>query len=142
MTPRDGPSPGFLPDASAPADEDIGHSPGASPYDQVLSWLRRQAGLSANAETAAARTKGLNNEPLPLALNRLGAVSDADLQAAFLAVSGLPAAEGEPDASIVEQFSAAFMRAHRCIVLKHDGEALRLGLVDPFDDEAIRGARF
>lgn len=141
MAPRDSPSPFVDPPAGKDVGEQAIASP-ASPYDPVLEWLRRNAGLTSNTEAAAARTSGISKEPLPLALNRLGAVSDADLQAAFIDVSGLAAASGEPDPDIGEVFSTAFMRHHRCIVFKGEGEALRLGLVDPFDQEAIRGARF
>lgn len=112
------------------------------PYAGVLDWLRLHAGLSASSEAAAARAVGGGPEALPLALNRLGAVSDADLQAAFLAVSGAPAAEAEPDRARAGQVSPGFMRLHRAILLQAPEDRIRLGLVDPFDDEAVRGVRF
>jgi general secretion pathway protein E len=149
VTPRDGPSPLAEPETEIAAIDppQIATSPDQalakpSPYDQVMEWLRQNAALTANAEAAAERTAGLTREPLPLALNRLGAVSDADLQAAFLEISGRPIATGEIDKEIGKHFSISFMRAHRCVVFKSDGEDLRLGLVDPFDREAIRAARF
>jgi len=114
-----------------------------SKYERVLSWLRLNAGLSQSAEAAAFKAQLIGNEPLPLVLNRLGAVSDIDLQAAFLAVSTLPAAEGDADSEIGRLLSPAFMRAHRCLIFRSDCDgALKLGLVDPFDDEAIRGVCF
>src|SRR5262245_47359093 len=139
---RDGPPP-FL--ESLTDTGPVNHQPGADVkdrpalYEEVTGWLRQHAGLTSNAEAAAARTPNLDCEPLPLVLNRLGAASDADLQAAFLAVSGLPPATGEVDREIADTLSAAFMRYHRCIVFKNEGESVHLGLVDPFDEEAVRG---
>lgn len=111
-------------------------------YEGVLAWLRQHAGLSQSSEAAAARAISLNSEPLPLALNRLGAVSDGDLQAAFMAVSGRPAAEASPDREAAGQVAAGFMRLHRAILLESNSSAICLGLVDPLDDEAVRGIRF
>lgn len=113
-----------------------------SPYERVLDWLRINASLTQSAETAALRAQKSSREPLPLTLNRLGAVSDNDLQAAFLDVSHLAVADGEVDTEIADRLSASFMRAHRCLVFKNEGDRILLGLVDPFDDEAIRGVRF
>ncbi len=145
MAPRDGPYPlqsseaeGALP-AAEPSSFVLADPP--SPYDLVLGWLRANAGLSANAEAAAASASKHSREPLPLVLNRLGAVSDADLQAAFLAISGAPAATGDVEREI-EPLSASFLRAHRCVVLKGDGEDMLIGMVDPFDEEAVRGVLF
>jgi type II secretory ATPase GspE/PulE/Tfp pilus assembly ATPase PilB-like protein len=111
-------------------------------YEQVLQWLRDNAGLSQSAESAASRAQLVDRDPLPLVLNRLGAVSDGDLQAAFLAVSGLAAAEGSVDRDIAQVFALSFMKARRCLVFVGDDDTVRLGLVDPFDEEAIRGAHF
>jgi general secretion pathway protein E len=132
--PRDGPSSPIEPEA------DLASAAAQGDYDEVLAWLRANAGLTANAEAAAARTASQTREPLPLALNRLGAVSDGDLQAAFQAVSGLPVAEGEVEKD--SGVSPAFMRSHRFVILKSDGDDVILGCVDPFDDEAVRGVRF
>ncbi|MEY2758110.1 MAG: hypothetical protein RIR33_1888 [Pseudomonadota bacterium] len=114
------------------------------PYAPVLAWLRANAGLSANAEAAGIRARGIDREPLPLILNRLGAVSDSDLQSAFLAVTGLGASEGEVAEASESLPTPAFMRAHRLLVLASDPAPapLRVGLVDPLDAQAIRGVKF
>src|SRR5262245_32886319 len=78
-------------------------------YGQVIDWLRQHAGLSSAAEASAARAAALSHEALPLALNRLGLVSDIDLQAAFMAVSGMPAGEGPADSAAAAVLSIAFM---------------------------------
>jgi general secretion pathway protein E len=145
MAPRDGPPPYVDPDTEAASVDQTANSNDQeppSPYEQVLDWLRQHAGLTPNAEAAASRTTSVDREPLPLVLNRLGAVSDVDLQAAFLAVTGLPAASGDVDRDIAETISTSFMRYHRCVAFKSDDGSVQLGLVDPFDDEAVRGARF
>jgi type II secretory ATPase GspE/PulE/Tfp pilus assembly ATPase PilB-like protein len=146
MTARDG---HFWEDASAaPVEPTAEVAPFPSSIDRkhayqlVLEWLRRHANLSSNAETAAAKAALLQNEPLPLTLNRMGAVSDGDLQAAFIAVSRKPVAIGEPDPEAREDISIPFLRAHRALVLKGDDGLIHLALVDPFDEEAIRGVRF
>ncbi len=113
-----------------------------SSYERVLAWLRENDGLSTSTENAARRAQGIDRESLPLVLNRLGSVSDDALQAAFMYVSGLPAADGEVDPDIASVLSPAFMRTHRCVVFRGDGQNVLLGLVDPFDDEAVRGVRF
>lgn len=130
------------PDHSSAALADQVHlAPHGSRYDGVLHWLRQNAGLTEAVESAAARAK-LPAEALPLVLNRLGAVSDGDLQAAFMAITGFSAADGEIDAEIGQLLSPAFMRSHRCLPCRNNGPRVRLGLVDPMDDEAVRGVRF
>lgn len=114
----------------------------ASPYDSVLMWLRTNAGLSPSVEAAAKRSANLHQEPLPLVLNRLGAVSDADLQAAFMQVAQVEASSGDVDRESAESIAVPFMRAHRFLVLKNADDRVHLGLVDPFNDEAIRGVKF
>lgn len=118
------------------------HGPGNGVYAAVLDWLRQNAGLTQSAESAAEKASLAGREPLPLILNRLGAVSDIDLQTAFLTASGFPSAEGQVDPTIAQAVSPAFMRARRCIVFLGEEERLKLGMVDPFDQEAIRGVRF
>lgn len=144
MTPRDASPDEELASGLALADapSELMVTRPADPYSEVLQWLRENAGLTQSAEGAAARAQVIDRVPLPLGLNRLGAVSDTDLQAAFLAVSGLAVAEGDVDPEISHIFSPSFMKAHRCIVFSSSDGSLALGLVDPFDDEAIRGARF
>lgn len=142
MSPRDGHSVEAIfatsPSVEAPA---LSHTYSQA-HERVLEWLRLNAGLSASAEALAVKATGTTGEPLPLVLNRLGAVSDTDLQSAFLSVSDKPPAEGEVDEQAIEVLSAAFLRAHRCVIFKSEGNAIQLGLVDPFDDEAIDGVVF
>jgi general secretion pathway protein E len=145
MTPRDAP-PDELPPGEAAESrvQDTASVVEDAPtvYDRVLVWLRANAGLSSSAEGAARRAQGIDREPLPLVLNRLGSVSDEALQAAFMDVSGLPMADGEIDPDVVSVLAPAFMRAHRCVVFRGEGQCVQLGLVDPFDEEAVRGVRF
>ncbi|MGD2133652.1 MAG: GspE/PulE family protein [Maricaulaceae bacterium] len=113
----------------------------AASYEETLAWLRDRAGLDPAAEAAARRTLRPGGEPLPLILNRMGAVGDGDLQAAFAAVSGAPIAEVgaiEPRGDV----SAAFLRAHRALILGMADDAVSLGLVDPFDLDAAAGVAF
>jgi len=114
----------------------------AARYEEVLTWLRERTGVEAAAETAARRAAALQDVALPLALNRMGAVSDADLQAAFAAVSGLPIAEARVEPAGVDLVSQAFLRDHRALVLDANEASVTLGLVDPLDDNAIGGVRF
>jgi general secretion pathway protein E len=111
-------------------------------YARVLDWLREHAGLTPSAEASAARAEMLSQEPVPLALNRLGLVGDYDLQAAFMAVSGLPAAHETPDESVRDLVTAPFLKARRAILLSVADTHVSLGLVDPFDDIAVRGVVF
>ena len=145
MTPRDGHSvEGAL--ASEPSYDSTTATSriwqGDLARERVLDWLRSNAGLSPSAEVIAEKAASASGEPLPLILNRLGAVSDTDLQAAFLSVSGKPVAEGEVDTDVAEILSISFMRTHRCIVFKSDRPEVKLGIVDPFNAEAIRGVKF
>jgi general secretion pathway protein E len=147
MVPRDAPSddgaPSDLP-SEVRSDEAQDLQGESDPYEPILAWLRGNAGLTPNAEAAAHRARGMDREPLPLILNRLGAVSDADLQSAFLAVTDLAPAEGEVTAADETGPTPAFMRAHRLIVFASDPapSALSIGMVDPLDSQAIRGVRF
>lgn len=111
-------------------------------YAAVLNWLRQHANLSSSAEVVAARAAKAYKEPLPLALNRLGVVTDSDLQSAMAAVSGAPVATVEADAEALGELSIPFLKAHRALPLRSEDSAFHLGLVDPFDDQAIRGVRF
>jgi general secretion pathway protein E len=147
MVPRDAPSEDLIPpDPHAVVASDAAELPvaPADPYQPVLEWFRSNAGLTPNAEAAAHRAKGIDREPLPLILNRLGAVSDADLQSAFLAVTGLGASEGEVSTQAEAMPTPAFMRAHRLIVFASDPAPapLLIGMVDPLDAQAVRGVRF
>ncbi len=112
-------------------------------YDAVMDWLRQNCGLAPGAESAAERARGLELDALPLVLNRLGAVSDADLQSAFLATTSFPAAEGDVDTTCCGA-TPAFLRSHRCLVLLGEPAPapLAVALVDPLDDETLRGLRF
>jgi type II secretory ATPase GspE/PulE/Tfp pilus assembly ATPase PilB-like protein len=112
-------------------------------YERTLAWLKERAGLEAAAEASARRAASPLGEPLPLLLNRLGAVSDADLQAAFAAVSGAPMAEARVDRDAAPEIAASFLRAHRALPLTGSDETrVILGLVDPFDLDAAAGVRF
>jgi general secretion pathway protein E len=76
-------------------------------------------------------------------LNRLGAISDGDLQTAFAAISGAPIAEASVDRTTAGALSPPFLRAHRALVLTGAPEgSVLLGLVDPFDEDAVAGVRF
>jgi general secretion pathway protein E len=118
------------------------HDPRSEAYAAVLGWLRDHAGLTAAAEAAALKAAQARRESLPVALNRLGAVNDADLQTAFIAISGMAAAPSAASADRDTPISAGFLRSHRAIPLETDSDTLLLGLVDPFDEEARRGAVF
>jgi general secretion pathway protein E len=112
-------------------------------YAKTLAWLRERAGLDPAAEAAARRAAAPLGEPLPLILNRLGAVSDADLQAAFAATSGAPIADARVDRTAAGPLTPAFLRARRALVLEGSDDArVVLGLVDPFDADAAAGVRF
>jgi len=114
----------------------------AARYEEVMTWLRERTGVEGVAETAARRAAALQDVTLPLALNRMGTVSDADLQAAFAAVSGVPIAEARVESAGVDLVASAFLRDHRALVMDASETNVTLGLVDPFDDNAIAGVRF
>lgn len=111
-------------------------------YACVLAWLREHAGLTPSAETSAGRAETFSSEPTPLVLNRLGLVGDFDLQAAFMAVSGLPAAHETPSDTVRDLVAAPFLKARRAMPLSATDTHVSLGLVDPFDETAIRGVVF
>ncbi len=111
-------------------------------YAAVLNWLRLNANLSATAEAAASRAAKAYHEPLPLALNRLGVVTDTDLQSAMIAVSGAPAAASEPDPDALGELSLSFLKAHRALPLRSEDERFALGVVDPFDEDVLQGVMF
>ncbi len=138
----------IIPDAEPAIEADVARAPAAEQaepqrYEPILAWLRAHGGLVPAAELAASRTQGLDRDPLPLVLNRLGAVSDADLQSAFLATTPYPPAETEIDPSAAG-VAPGFLRSHRCLVLLGDPHPapLPIALVDPLDDETLRGLRF
>lgn len=116
-------------------------------YDDVLAWLTVRGKIAPVSEDMLGRTSTEKREPRVLSLNRLGALDDSDLQAAFCAVSGnhpcpvdvMPCA---PDCDGVASVSAAFLKSHRALVLSLDDTEAVVGLVDPFDQAAVSGLAF
>ncbi|WP_340116989.1 type II secretion system ATPase GspE [Pelagibius sp. 7325] len=93
-----------------------------------------------NAERAQ-RSSLRSNERYDRILVRLGLVSERDVAATFAKVLGHPLVEPEsyPQAPLFEErISPAFLKAHGVLPLNADGKVLRLAMVDPLDDYAMR----
>lgn len=110
-------------------------------YADVVAWLQESTRLPASALSSAKKNSDATGEPLPLLLNRIGACSDTDLQAAFSAITGAPLATSPPDPN-TRGVRFQFLRTHRALILKSPPDVTYLGLVDPLDEEAVRGVAF
>lgn len=120
---------------------------GDSRYEDVLAWLEARDKIAPISEDIVERTIAEKREARVLALNRLGALDDGDLQAAFCAISGYPscAVSAEPcDPAMdgVRDVSAAFLKNHRALVLDVAESRAVVGLVDPFDLAVLSGLTF
>lgn len=111
-------------------------------YGRTMKWLRDHVDIDSAAEQAAQRLNERTGEPLPLVLNRLGAVNDADLQAAFEAASGIPRGPAYERAIAIEGVSPTFLRARRAVVLSANSDTVTLGVIDPFDFDVASGVAF
>jgi general secretion pathway protein E len=119
----------------------------ADSYQRVLDWLEERDRIRNYSVEAVQRAAQEKREPIILSLNRLGAVDDDDVRAAFCAVTGLPAgspvcAEHVRDDPRVKALSPDFMKLNRAIVLDIDDDTARVGLVDPLNRNAIDGLTF
>jgi general secretion pathway protein E len=116
-------------------------------YDQVTQWLEERGLIGSISQDMVDKAMSTRREPRPLVLNRLGALDDADLQAAFSDLTGYPLAVARvteaAQALVAERHvSKAFLRARRALVLDCDEDFAEIGLVDPFDEAAVSGLRF
>ena len=133
-------------DSSAPTGNDKKRSPQAV-YTAVIAWLEGQGLIREVSPDAVRRTCRETREPVPLVLNRLGAVDDDALRRAFCEVTGYePAsptiADSVPTDPDISALSTDFLKANRAIVLDIDRSRARVGLVDPVNPSAIGGLAF
>jgi general secretion pathway protein E len=111
-------------------------------YDAVMERLRADGALGGAAERVGSELAERMGVSLPVALNLSGAVGDDRLQKAFAAISGIAEAKTGLVAISLPGLSPEFLKARRLAVLGLDGDEVELGMVDPLDEEAIRGIAF
>ncbi len=104
------------------------------------------AGIASAADVEeAVRAGDRAGVGLAIALNRLGHVRDLELARALADAAKAPFRSATDLPSVpplVEGVSTAFLDAHEAVILEADEQRVTLGLVDPFDDAAIRGVAF
>lgn len=116
-------------------------------YAAALDWLVDRERIRDVAREALNQGIVRTGEPAILVMNRLGALDDEDLRDAFCALSGLPPAPSLRDLAVIEDpsldvLSARFMKANRAVVLDLSDDEVCLGLVDPWNADAISGVAF
>jgi len=110
-------------------------------FDHLVEAARLETSVQTRAEQLAAHTR----RPLEQILNQLGVVSDAELAHAYAEVCGCevwdPARE-PPLAATEAGVQAAFLEAHRFLVLALEPKRVVVAAFDPLDDEGLAGLAF
>lgn len=116
-------------------------------YAAALDWLAERKRVREVAREALEQGIVRTGEPAILVMNRLGALDDEDLREAFCALSGLAPSKSlkdhhAPEGAALELLSERFMKANRAVVLGLEEDEVRLGLVDPWNADAVNGVAF
>jgi general secretion pathway protein E len=113
----------------------------ATVESRLAQALQAAGKLDAASAERMRRACALSSDRYDRILIQLGLVSERDVATAFAAVLDLPLVEPDayPETPLFEErIRPSFLKAHRILPLSVEGEALRLAMVDPLDDYAVR----
>jgi len=114
------------------------------PIDRFWQHLSR-TGLDVNARQRAERLATKTGEAIPVVIAELGLASDSAVVEAYRKVTGLPktrASEIPDEPPLGNELNSEYLRSHRVLPLRQDGETFYVAMTDPFNSDTMSALEF
>jgi general secretion pathway protein E len=121
------------------------HTDRAEINDSFAEFLTRQGHLEALTIERALRAARRTGDRLDLVLTKLGLISEAELSAALANFRDMPLIEdgdAPGDPILTDRIEPDFVRRHRLMPIRKEGDVLVIGVTDPFNDEPLRAIAY